>query len=91
MSVLTTAWSMCAAASLMLDLMQLFFWLVGGRALVYLLASMMAFPAGAEALIELFLLGSFNPRGECVRVTPMDRSSWPNKIGYECTQVFWTV
>lgn len=47
---------MCAAASLMLGLMHLSFWLVGGRAPVYLLSALMAFAAGAGALPELAMM-----------------------------------
>ncbi len=56
MSALTIAWSMCAAASLMLGLMHLSFWLVGGRALVYFLSALMAFAAGTGALLELAMM-----------------------------------
>ena len=58
MSALTIAWSMCAAASLMLGLMHLSFWLLGGRALVYMLSALMAFAAGAGALVELAMMGA---------------------------------
>ena len=47
---------MCAAASLMLGLMHLSFWLLGGRALVYMLSALMAFAAGAGALLELAMM-----------------------------------
>jgi len=56
MSPLTIAWSMCAAACLMLGLMHLLLWLKDRPSRVYLLSSLMAFSAGASAMTELALL-----------------------------------
>ena len=56
MSTLTVAWSMCAAASFMLAVMHLLFWVVRRRALVYLLSALMAFAAGAGAMLELAMM-----------------------------------
>jgi hypothetical protein len=38
LSILTIAWSMCAAASFMLGLLHLMLWFKNGQALVYLLS-----------------------------------------------------
>ncbi len=56
MSILTVAWSMCAAANAMLALMHLFLWLRDRRASVYLVSSTMAVSAAAATLLELGLL-----------------------------------
>ena len=53
MSILTIAWSMCAAASFMLALLHLLLWFKDRKAYVYLLSVLMAVSAGAGALTEL--------------------------------------
>jgi len=58
MSLLTIAWSMCAAACLMLALMHILLWLKYSQNRVYLLSSLMAFAACASALLELGLLST---------------------------------
>jgi len=56
MSPLTIAWSMCAAACLMLALLHMLLWLKYSQNTVYLLSSLTAFAACASALLELGLL-----------------------------------
>jgi two-component system sensor kinase FixL len=56
LSILTIAWSMCAAASFMLALLHLLLWFNDRRAHVYLLSVLMAVSAGAGALTELALM-----------------------------------
>jgi signal transduction histidine kinase len=56
MSTLVIAWSMCAAACLMLALLHMLLWLKYSQNTVYLLSSLMAFAACASALLELGLL-----------------------------------
>ena len=58
MSLLTIAWSMCAAACIMLALMHILLWLKYSHNRVYLLSSLMAFAAGASAMLELGLLST---------------------------------
>lgn len=58
MSPLTIAWSMCAAACLMLALLHMLLWLKYSQNAVYLLSSLMAFAACASALLELGLLST---------------------------------
>lgn len=55
-SLLTVAWSACASVCLMLGSIHLLFWLRNWRTPVYLLSSLMAFSAGASAMLELGLL-----------------------------------
>ena len=61
MSLLTVAWTACAAASLMLGLMQLLLWFQGERNRAFLLSSLMAFGAGLNAVIELNMLHARSP------------------------------
>jgi two-component system sensor kinase FixL len=56
LSILTIAWSMCAAASFMLALLHLLLWFKDRKAYVYLLSVLMAVSAGAGALTELALM-----------------------------------
>ncbi|MBT8050715.1 MAG: hypothetical protein KJO70_05935, partial [Gammaproteobacteria bacterium] len=56
MSILNVAWSACAAASLMLALMQGFLWFHERRSLVYLLMSLACLSAAATAMSELSLM-----------------------------------
>ena len=56
MSLFTIAWSMCAAASFMLGLLQLSLWFQDRQTYAYLLSAVMALSAGAGALIELSLM-----------------------------------
>ena len=56
MSILTIAWSMCAAASFMLGLLHLLLWSKDRRAFVYLLSTLMALSAGTGAMVELALM-----------------------------------
>ena len=56
MSILTIAWSMCGAASLMLGLMQVFLWFHERHSPVYLLTSLACFSAAASAMLELSLM-----------------------------------
>ena len=58
MSPSTIAWSMCAAACLMLALMHMLLWLRYSQNKVYLLSSLTAFAACASALLELGLLST---------------------------------
>jgi signal transduction histidine kinase len=58
MSVLTIAWSMAAAACWILGLMHLLLWSQKRQATVYLLSSLMAFSAGASAMLELGMLST---------------------------------
>lgn len=58
MSILTTAWSMCAAASFMLALLHLLLWFKDRQARVYLLSVLMAASAGAVALTELAMMNA---------------------------------
>lgn len=69
MSILTIAWSMCGAASLMLGLMHVFLWFHHGRSWVYPLIALAAFSAAASAQLELALMhaGSTALYGELVR------------------------
>jgi PAS domain S-box-containing protein len=55
-SILNVAWSACAAASLMLALMQGFLWFHERRSLVYLLMSLACLSAAATAMSELSLM-----------------------------------
>ena len=56
MSPLTVAWSMCAAACVMLGLMHLLLFYHQRRMALYLLSSLMAFAAAAETMLELALM-----------------------------------
>jgi PAS domain S-box-containing protein len=56
MSVLTIAWSMCSAASLMLGLVHVFLWFQHKRSWAYALIALAAFGAAASALVELALM-----------------------------------
>ena len=56
MSILTIAWSMCAAASFMLGLLHLLLWSRDRRAFVYLLSTLMGLSAGTGAMVELALM-----------------------------------
>ena len=56
MSILTIAWSMCAAASFLLGLLHLLLWSKDRRAFVYLLSTLMALSAGTGAMVELALM-----------------------------------
>ena len=56
MNVLTIAWSFCASVCLMLGSIHLLFWLRNRHTPAYLLSSLMAFSAGASAMLELGLL-----------------------------------
>ncbi|MGB5717973.1 MAG: ATP-binding protein [Gammaproteobacteria bacterium] len=56
MSLLTIAWSFCASVCLMLGSIHLLFWFRKRSSPVYLLSSLMAFSAGANAMLELGLL-----------------------------------
>ena len=69
MSILTIAWSVCGAASLMLGLMQIFLWFHGQRSPVYLLTALASFSAAASAVIELSLMhaASTTAYGDLVR------------------------
>jgi PAS domain S-box-containing protein len=69
MSILTIAWSMCGAASLMLGLMQVFLWFHHKRSQVYPLIALAAFSAAASAQLELALMhaGSTAVYAELVR------------------------
>ena len=58
MSPLTVAWSMCAAACLMLALLHMLLWLKYSQNTVYLLSSLMAFAACASAQLELGMLST---------------------------------
>ena len=58
MSPLTIAWSMCAAACLMLALMHMLLWVRYSQNKVYLLSSLTAFAASVSALLELGLLST---------------------------------
>lgn len=69
MSILTIAWSMCSAASLVLGLMQVFLWFNERRSLVYLLTALASFSAAASAMLELSLMHAESTAayGELVR------------------------
>lgn len=56
MSPLVIAWSMCAAACLMLGLMHLLFWFRDRRITAYLLSATMGFGAAVSAMLELAML-----------------------------------
>ena len=56
MSILTIAWSMCAAASFMLGLLHLLLLFKDRRSYVYLLSVLMTFSASASAMTELALM-----------------------------------
>ena len=56
MSPLVIAWSMCAAACLMLGLMHLLFWLSQRQVGAYLLAALMGLSAAVNAMLELAML-----------------------------------
>ena len=56
MSLLTVVWSFCASTCLMLGSIHLLFWFRKRSSPVYLLSSLMAFSAGANAMLELGLL-----------------------------------
>jgi transcriptional regulator with AAA-type ATPase domain len=58
MSWLTIAWSMCAAISAMLGIIQLSMWLRNRNSLTYPLAMVMAFSASAMTISELALIYS---------------------------------
>lgn len=58
LSLLTIAWSMVASASWILGLMHLLIWSQKRQATVYLLSSLMAFSAGASAMLELGMLST---------------------------------
>jgi PAS domain S-box-containing protein len=55
MSILTTIWSVCAAANAMLALMHLFLWFRNRSARVYLVSALMALGATGTAMLELAL------------------------------------
>jgi PAS domain S-box-containing protein len=55
-SILTVAWSGCAAAGLMLALMQVFLWFHERPSPVYLLTSLACLSAAATAMLELSLM-----------------------------------
>ena len=61
MSILNVAWSMCAAASMMLGLMHLFFWYSNRQVSAYLLSAMMGFSAAISAMLELALMTTESP------------------------------
>ncbi len=61
MSLLVVVWSMIAAASGILALLNLFLWLQDRRAWVFLLFAVMAFGAAAVSLLEMFLFSSPDP------------------------------
>lgn len=69
MSILTIAWSMCGAASLMLGLMHIVLWFHERRSTVYLLTSLASCSAAATAMLELSLMhaASTTIYGELVR------------------------
>lgn len=56
MSPLVIAWSMCAAACLMLGLMHLLFWLSQRQVGAYLLAALMGLSAAVNGMLELSML-----------------------------------
>ncbi|MDJ0862769.1 MAG: hypothetical protein QNJ82_11070, partial [Gammaproteobacteria bacterium] len=56
MSLLTVAWSMCAAASVVLGSLHGILWLKDRQRRIYLLSALMAFAAGATALTHLGLM-----------------------------------
>ncbi len=56
MSLLTVAWSMVAAASVVLGGLHGVLWLKDRQRWIYLLSALMAFAAGATALTHLGLM-----------------------------------
>ena len=58
MSILTIAWSMCAAVSAMLGIMHLLLWLKDHSKCSYLLSALMALGATGSAITELLLFNT---------------------------------
>ncbi|MFW2437858.1 MAG: sensor histidine kinase [Arenicellales bacterium] len=58
MSLLTITWSMAAAACWVLGLLHLFLWFQKRSSSIYLLSSIMALSAGANAMLELGMLST---------------------------------
>ena len=58
MSLLTIAWSMCAAACIMLGLTHLLLFFHQRRSALYLLSSLMAFAAAVETMIVLAMMNA---------------------------------